>query len=325
MVDVDGGRAFFARTDPQLLRAASFLDGRVPFATSEPAPTELAPLLLNKVERNDPDRLIFNCSFCGSTYLARLVDVPGSSLVLKEPRALVDLAAWTSLNIADGLPIDRLDDALTFALAAIRRRFATGEVVTIKVGNQANVLIHSIAKTPRHVRPVFNTIGRLDFLRAIFRGGAGRMRHAAQIAWHMAKVISGGEDLLAEAQGSSIDPLQQAANLALVDLHLQLTIFREAASKGGWDERHFVDYSDIIAAPRDAAQKTTAALDLPIDMGDIERNLDQLASRNAKIPSEAFSAIRQDAIHNQLHAEYGKFFDQALDWADKTLGSEFVS
>src|SRR5213078_319778 len=65
-IDVDGGRAYFLRTDAERLRQASFVDGRVPIATAAAE----APLAEVVADVEDPaagtDRFLFNCSFCGS-------------------------------------------------------------------------------------------------------------------------------------------------------------------------------------------------------------------------------------------------------------------
>src|SRR5688572_3059216 len=258
-IDVDGDRAFFVRTDPELLRQESFVDGRVPFATSEPVAAPLSTLLPANSQPADSDRLLFNCSFCGSTLLARLLDQPGRSLVLKEPRSLTDLAAWKTLNIRDGLPTDRLGALLSFARAALRRRYAPEEAVTIKVANQGNVLLESLATDSAGIRPVFITISRLDFLRAVFRGGVERMHHAAATAWHMATGLPEGDALLKEAVKAGGDPLRKAANLAVLARFLQVGTFQKAARAGGWGERHVIDYSTIARQPHEAASKAARA------------------------------------------------------------------
>ena len=118
-IDVEGDRAYFVRTNAELLRTASFVDGRVPMATSEPFELPLSELVASAPELGTAtDRFVFNCSFCGSTLLGRLLDVPGRSLVLKEPRCLTDIAAWKSLNTRDGL---RFVDAPEVARITERR------------------------------------------------------------------------------------------------------------------------------------------------------------------------------------------------------------
>src|SRR3982750_2358731 len=74
-IDIDGDRAFFLRTDPDMLREASFVDGRTPITTPAPQTVQLSRMLDRPSEPSAAaDRFLFNCSFCGSTFLARLLD-----------------------------------------------------------------------------------------------------------------------------------------------------------------------------------------------------------------------------------------------------------
>ena len=321
-IDVDGDRAFFLRTDSQLLRDASFLDGRIPIATSEPAPTPLSHVIAETKPAAATDRFMFNCSFCGSTLLARLLDVPGRSLVLKEPRCLTDIAAWKSLNMREGKSLDRLRPALEFARVALRRRFAPKEAVTVKVANQGNVLLDTLAEDAEHIRPMFITISRINFLRAIFRGGVERMHHAASIAWHMAIDEPDGDALLREAVAAGADPLRKAANLAVLARFLQVGAFQRAARAGGWEDDRVIDYDMIATQPYEAAVKAARALDLDIDGKAIEHNVERLEGRYAKQPEEPFSNYRQQLADRRVQSEHRQVFEDALNWAEFALGPQ---
>ena len=322
-IDVDGDRAFFFRTSSELLRNAPFVDGRLPIALAETEETSLSELLgVAQPPAEIPDRLMFNCSFCGSTLLARLLDVPGRSLVIKEPRCLSDIAGWKNFNIRDGLPIDRLPQVLTLARAALRRPFAPGEQISVKVASQGNVLLEELAADAAHVRPIFITIGRLDFLRAIFRGGIERMQYAATLAWHMATGVPDGDALLREAAAAGRNPLGKAANLAILARYFQVGWFQRAARAGGWDDSHVIDYQIITQSPGEATAKAARALGIDIDDNQIERNVQRHANRDAKRPGQAFSNDQRDRDDRLAHAEHRQVYDEALAWAESTLGPQ---
>jgi hypothetical protein len=321
-IDVDGGRALFFRTDPQLLREASFVDGRIAIATTETVPASLSEMVATAQPAASADRFLFNCSFCGSTLLSRLLDVPGRSLVLKEPRCLTDIAAWKIFSIRDGRPTDCLRPLLKLARAALRRSFTPGEAVTVKVASQGNVLVETLAEDAARVRPVFITISRTSFLRAIFRGGVERMHHAASTAWHMASDLPDGDALLREAVAAGADPLRKAANLAILARYLQVGSFQRAARAGGWNDNHVIDYDLIAQSPFEATVQAARALDLDIDDDDIERNVARLAGRYSKQPNEPFSNDRQRLADSRVHAEHRQVFEDALAWAEATLGPQ---
>ena len=83
-IDIDGDRATFFRTNAQLLREASFVDGRIDIATASAAQPP-CPVIMSRRR----SAIVVSCSLLvlRSTLLARLLDVPGRSLVLKEPAA----------------------------------------------------------------------------------------------------------------------------------------------------------------------------------------------------------------------------------------------
>jgi len=322
-IDVEGGHAYFVRTNAELLRTASFVDGRVPMATSEPFETPLPELIAAAPDLGvATDRFVFNCSFCGSTLLGRLLDVPGRSLVLKEPRALTDIAAWKSLNTRDGVPSKGLRPLLDMAKAVLRRPFQPGEPVTVKVASQGNLMADQLVEDAAHAKPVFITISRFNFLRAVFRGGADRMNYAARIAWHMATEVPNGDAMLQEASRMGGDPLRKAANMAVLASSFQINRFERATKVGHWGKNHLIDYETIAKSPHEAAAKAARALDIPISDADIERNVERLANVSAKQPNEAFSSDQQQAVDNQLYAEHRQVFDDALKWADRTLGPQ---
>jgi hypothetical protein len=321
-IDVEGDVAFFLRTDPQLLRDASFIDGRVSIATMAPAPIPLSELIAAAEPSVATDRFLFNCSFCGSTLLARLLDVPGKSLVLKEPRCLTDIAGWKTTNSRDGRASDRLRPLLDLARAALRRPFTPGEAITVKVASQGNALLDTLAEDVAHVRPIFLTISRVGFLRAVFRGGVKRMHYATKIAWLMAADVPNGDFLLREAVSAGVEPLRKAANLAILAHDFQIILFQRAVQVAGWNDDHVIDYDEIARSPHEAAVKAAGALDLGLSDNDIARNVARLANRNSKRPIEPFSNDEQRLADHRLHSEHSQVFEDALAWAETALGPQ---
>lgn len=322
-IDVPGGRAVFHHADARLLREASFLDGRSGIASTAPAPAPLRELVASTAEQPaTTNRLLFNVSFCGSTHLARLLDVPGQSLVLKEPQCLNDIAAWKVSTAREGRPLTCLRPLLKLANSTLGRSFEPGEAVAVKLACQGNVLVDALAESGADVRPLFITSGRTDFLRAIFRGGVNRMRYIAKIVWNLATDVVDGDAMLLEAVGAGSDPNRKAANLALLAQSFQVGAFDRAAKAGDWDEGHVVDYQDIIQRPEEAALKAAKALDLDINGQDIRDNVERLANRYSKLPTEPFSSDRQREADDRLHFEYRHAFDDALKWAESRLGAE---
>ena len=166
------------------------------------------------------------------------------------------------------------------------------------------------------------TISRLRFLLAVFRGGPERMHHSAKIAWHLAPEDENGEALLREAVAAGSDPLRKAANLTLLARYLQTGTFQRAARRGSWDGSNVIDLDDIIASPLNAATKAADALGLDLDPADLENNVRSLSKRHAKETGRFYLAHRYDAADRALLTEHRQVFDDALAWAERTLGPQ---
>lgn len=318
-LDVDGDRAVFFPSSRGLLGEAAFVDGRSDIATGAPEMARLSELLRSSRPEPAPDRFIFHVSFCGSTLLSRLLDVPGHSLVLKEPNCLVDLATWKSLTVRAGKSIDRLDPALHLARFALRRPFALGEAVTVKPSSWVNNLIPELTADPAGILPLFVTIGRAGFLRAVLRGGSERLGFAARLAWHLAPGFPNGDRLLRDAVEAAAEPLGQAANLAVLAHHLEIELFDEALKRGNWGKGQRIDLEEMLADPVECARKAARALRLPLDPDQLARNVERFAGRHSKDPARAYSAESRREDDATVSAHHQATIEAALDWAGRAL------
>lgn len=321
-IDLEADHAVFFETNRRLLSEAAFIDGRSDIAAGPPEFARLSELMRIAPREPTPERFIFHLSFCGSTLLSRLIDTPGQSLVLKEPNCLVDLATWQSLKRRAGGTAERLGPALQLARYALRRPFELGEAVTVKPSSWANNLIDDLVADGGGVLPLFVTIDRPHFLRAVFRGGTDRLTFTAQLAWHMASGIPEGDDLLAAAAAAGSDPLAKAANLALVAHHLQLAAFGRGLCRGGWGTDRILDFRTITESPLDASMKACRALRLAVEAEDLERNVERHAGRHSKQPLIGYSAAHRSADDEAVLAYHGEAIASALSWAGEALGAE---
>src|SRR6478672_6723699 len=90
----DGDRAVFRAMDRAAYHRSIFLDRRISPASEAAFEVPLAPLIAwQEAHQPRPPRIgwIFHIAHCGSTLLARALDLPDRSLVLREPLALRQL------------------------------------------------------------------------------------------------------------------------------------------------------------------------------------------------------------------------------------------
>lgn len=300
----DAGTIEFRRITAAAVRQASFLDGRVP--VGEPAGAcSISELLVALRHTPDPGPLpmIFHVSFCGSTLLSRLLDVPGHALVYREPAIQIALAD----RHAAGL---RVGDALAVSTALLGRP-VDGAAAIVKPTNWANVLLPVWADGGAIV-PIFITMRPRAFLTAVFRGGRDRMAFTIRAAEHFAKVFPEGPEIIAAAVRADREPLAQAARLALVALELQLRLFSATRERFGVGGGCTLDERDIRRNPVAAAQHAAAGLGL-------DRLAPLIAGRDmtahAKDPGQRFSRTAEKRADRTVGAQYGSLFDAALGWA----------
>lgn len=307
-IDPHAGQAVFVPTTQAHLRKASFLDGRTDFSVG-PAVTVALDALL---QQDPPDttganRMIFHVAFCGSTLLARLLDLPGIAHVLKEPDVLVGLSEWQRRG-ADA----RFGPALTLALACLRRRWTADEVVIVKPTNWINNLIGDMARDPAGLKPVFITMDRRAYAIAVLRGGRERLAFAARTAAHLAPACSQGEPWLRAAVAEDADPMGRAVRLALTALHMQVQLFTATADNS-------LDFAEIVSQPAPAAQRASAILGLDISPARIAAETAARAASNAKAPDRAFSATERAGEDADVWHHHGATIDAALHWAERIL------
>lgn len=155
----------------------------VTFVTDEYLPADAARVV---VRRQDavaaapppaPVHFIFHSAYCGSTLLARAVDVDGVAMGLKEPVLLNDLVGWKHRG---GKPADVaavLDDGLTL----LSRPFARSESVVVKPSNVVNAMASAMLTVrPRaHALLLYAPLG--VYLGSIARKGMWGRRWARDL------------------------------------------------------------------------------------------------------------------------------------------------
>ena len=122
---------------------SAFLDDRLTVAKSGSANIEI-----DKIQRRYDDtselrfngHLIFHTAYCCSTLLARALDVPGETMVYREPDVLTQLAMSkrTGMRLWDSSKGQR---ALGLLLTLLGRSY-DGELAIIKLSDSVNNLMH---------------------------------------------------------------------------------------------------------------------------------------------------------------------------------------
>jgi hypothetical protein len=164
---MDGVDASFLRMDRDSYHRSIFLDARAAPLDPKPQRRPLALLLDEARDLPPPPPLawIFHIAHCGSTLLARAIDLPGSDLVLREPPPLRQIA----IESATARHSKRWSEKLALAHRFAARRFDQDEPVIVKANVPVNFILHDLLALGRSAPAILLHMPLEAYLLAILR------------------------------------------------------------------------------------------------------------------------------------------------------------
>jgi hypothetical protein len=300
-LDFARGQAVFTRTNRAAVAAQPFLDSRWSRVGAA-----LAALPLERLaEARPPERppaLVWHTAFCCSTLIATCFDQPGKTLVLKEPKALVELAT------AKQATPPAADDALAAGvLRLLARDFQPGERVVIKPSNAANSLIAPLAAEAGPMLLLHSSLRW--FLLSLARGGETRRAFVRPL---LAMRMKGPAAARAAAD---LGPFSELAAAALL-WRLQIAEFRSLATRFGPAKARMLDCEDFLAAPETQLTAIDAFLELGLGADHIAETVrGPRFLRHDNDPRAALDLNRHRATLAEVEARLGEELKAAIDWS----------
>jgi hypothetical protein len=307
-------------TSREIIRAQSFIDGRSDFSVGPVQHQSLDRFLSAEGADAPTQRYIFHVSFCGSTLLARLLDIPGYALVLREPNCLADLANQRAAADVANRNIAGWNEALAATGRHLARPWSEQEPVVVKPSNWANNLVPQLCENAGAVRPLFLTTTREAFVKAVFRGGPERMAYTARCAVHLSSAGRDNAKLVAAAVARDTNELGKLAALSIVTHSIQSGIFERTAKQGGWGRDHWLTLDDLDDQPLRSGQKAAKALDIDVSLSELTGSVDKWSRVHAKQPGNAFSSAQRAVEDRQNWTQHSDVISSALGWADEAIG-----
>jgi hypothetical protein len=315
LLELGPGKASFVPMTREPYARSLFTDrGRIVPASGQGWDIPLGGLLAEYEARGETPaavNFIFHVAHCGSTLLARALDLPGRSLVVREPYALRQLAAQAAapgglrdpagwrrcLRLVAGL-LGRTWDAAERPVvkANVPVNFILPELMDVAAGNRGILLfagldryLLSVLKTPRHRQWVVNVLGQLA-------GGVGATAPLTP------------EDLAGLTA-------PRAAACLWVAQHA-----RFAAALAADDRLRSLDCEDLFARP--GAVLTAAARHFGLALTAEEAAAiagGELFRRHAKDPERPFDPAAREAELAGLERAMGAELADARAWAQDLL------
>ena len=306
-----GDAVTFVRLTREDQRTVTFLDdqyfeGRFPMRT--------VPLrdLQRHVRTDRPIHgidFIFHSSMALSTLAARLFDLPGVALGLKEPIILNQLADWSRAG-----PLD--PGLLPLMLALLGRPLAPDERVVIKASNVANRLIPPLMAAAPTARALILHAPLDDFLLSIAkRGLAGRIFYRRQFLMLRSDFgIDGGfsdRDLFEQTD-------LQITALAWLNHHAQFARLLPALGA----RARAVSSRDFLTHRAAATAALTRFLALPI--GDTVLNDSPAFRQHSKQLGKTYDAAARATDYAGIEAAYGEEIGMVTGWAARVAQHHHV-
>lgn len=292
------------RLPRDMQRRMVFLDPRFTQNAEKLAPAPISQLPHDAIrEAAGPIHFIFHTSFCCSTLLVRALDIPGTSMGMKEPNVLSTFADQSNIIAPGVLP------ALSATLDLLSRPFEEGESQIVKPSNIANHIIAQVM----HIRPdakVLLLYSNLEtFLRAIARRGEQGRSFGRTLFQHFLRAMPQSKAFSAEELMLQTD-LQISAHAWM----MQASMFRGLAQRYGANRVRTLNSDTLLANVPLTLEKVGAFFGLKPQDWEIIAN-GPVFQEHAKEHGRPFDANAYKAQFDQAGFSHANELRMALNWA----------
>jgi hypothetical protein len=238
--------------------------------------------------RQNPVSYIFHVAHCGSTLLARALDMPQRSLVIREPSVLRHLRLTTGL---------------------LGRRYASGQPVIVKANVPVNFIIEELMALHDGSTGILLYAGIDDYLPAVLKTPRHR-RWVRNVTGDLAGGI-GATAGLGDVQLDRLSDAQAAACLWLA----QIRRFEHAL--GQRESLRSLDCIDLFSRPEAVLGAALELSGIPVEQ---ERAADiasgELFSRHAKDPGRPYDRDARLKEMQALSVEMAEEIGEARAWIE---------
>ena len=282
----DGPDARIVPMDRAAYHRSIFLDRRISPAPGAPVARPVAALT-GEAGSALPTAWIFHMAHCGSTLLARALDAPEASLVLREPQALRQTALSPD------------PERLKLVLAMLGKRYRADAPTLVKANVPVNFLLPQIAAAEPEARAVLLHLKLRPYLLAILR--SDYHRNWVRNVTHLLAAHFGDLSALSDAE--------RAAALWLAQME------RFAAALAAMPHAVAVDAEALFADPAPVLKIAARHLEVPIADAALDAAVaGPLFATYSKNPSQAFDNDARMARNAALEREIAPELDAAEAW-----------
>ena len=311
-LDTRAATITFARISRDALSREAFLDQRMDGSVTGRETVSLPDIVAAVAkEQHKSPAFIFHSAFCCSTLLATALDVPGSTLALKEPNILMDLANALRVDAEARQSPKHAETLVQMVFTLLATPPANNEAILIKPTNAANNLLPYAIRSGAQVLLLYGSLR--SFLVSVLKKGEA-CKSFVRGQYNIFALDTEGLAAIPQRQAVAFTDLQAAA---LVWRH-QLELFQRTVAASERDQAASLDFKRLTAQPVPALQAVAGHLNLPHNHTQLESIANgPVFRRNAKFTGQVFSPEQADQDVQRIEQQYGETLDLIENWANQ--------
>jgi hypothetical protein len=320
-VEFTRGQIQFVPMTPDSYRKSIFTDrGRIVPAAPHGWQVPIGQVL-SDFERRSLDQpplfFIFHIAHCGSTLLARAIDIPGRTLVIREPFTLRQLAVDAAAPQGPRDPAT-WNRCLRLTTVLLGRRYAADQAVIVKANVPVNFMLPALMKLHRESRGLLLHTGLDNYLLSVLKTPMHR-RWIGNVTRQLTGAIRATPGL------EKIDPGKLNAPEAAACLWLaQLSRFRRALAD--CNRLRSLDCQLLFDRPAEVLQAALEMAGASLTGPEAEAIAGgELFRRHAKDPGRAFDREARTRELAALSDQLAPELDAARNWVKSTSAGESAS
>lgn len=285
-----------------------FHDGRDEFLQNVCKSVPLQDLIgaYENAQPADFDRVILHQSFCGSTFLAKLLTIGGKAQSYREPQILIDLVEAETL----------LPQIARAVLARFRCAPDDRAAAFVKPSNWVNSYLISNNILSR-ARLILIDIELAEYLVANLRGGKDRIRYSLNLLNHALRFAPEWTEHVKtiQAQGG-LDPLESTLRLLSVLHIIQSNDFLTLKLQNN-SRVLALSLKDIQSRPLDSAAAAANWLGLDVSAAELAARHEAISGLHAKsMTPRGFNLSIEAALNNNISQKFAQPLARTLSWAE---------
>jgi hypothetical protein len=307
----DNDQAVFLEMDRDAYHRSIFCDRRISPANPQMIKVDTAQLVAyndRQVAKGPGVASIFHVAHCGSTLLARALDRPADTLVIREPMPLRQLGVEAASSALSGQASQAWSGRLRLANTLMGRRYNPAGPVIVKANVPVNFIIPELMTLNPTAPTVFLYFPLEHYLMAILR----TPNHRRWVESVTSETRLGVEQELAGQ--SDATPVQLAAALWLA----QVRIYAQALER--YPHARSLNAEDLFNTPRPVLEAAFGYFGVPASSHDIDTILaGELFARYSKNPQVAFDNQARLERRTALRSEIAEDLKAARTWIEARL------